>query len=178
MEIEMWDIIATIGLVLGIISSLIAITAFIKAKKVESKIGPAKEWKIELLITRPMDGSELKGHLCDLSGRVEFLTSALQYDGNPRINLFLEENKVDIFPIVQPLAEGTYWWVQPKPLIHQNGEFDGSIFIGDNKGNGIGIVFHIAVVAVPKGTIKKGDKLKEAPFSYASSTIVKATRLS
>ena len=83
MVIEMWDIIAAVGLILGIISSIIAITAFIKARKIESKIGPAKEWKIELSLTRPVEGSDLEGYICDLSGRVEFFASALQFDGNP-----------------------------------------------------------------------------------------------
>lgn len=172
------EIIAAIGIILGIIANIIAIIVFFKTRKIESLIGPAKEWTIKLSITEPANKSDLKGYISGLSGNIGFFVSTLQFEGSPKVNLFLSENKVEIFPLVQPLADGNFWWVQPKPLIQQNGDFSGSIYIGEKNGKGVGVVFQVALVAVPLGSIKEGEKLKEAPFTYAVSNIVKINRVS
>lgn len=174
---KIWNIVSATGLLLGIVASIISIVTFLRVDKIEELVRRAKDWKIVLDLSEPQNGAEMTGPVIRIAGRTDFRTTAIEVESNPRVNLALAQNQVELVPFVRPVSEAKWWWVQPSPVVRQDGSFEGSVFIGESGGAGIGIKFQIVVLAVPKGSVREGDKLVNLPFSYAASNIVTVKRI-
>lgn len=120
---------------------------------------------IELSLTEPQNNSNLEGNTYAISGHIKS-------NQNGQLKNF------KIIPLVQVIKDGN-WWVQPKPLVNQsNGNFKGTVFIGNQHGSGVSEVFHITVIAIPSGQeLKLGDKLLEPPALIAASDIITIRRI-
>ena len=112
-----------------------------------------------------------------IAGLVDLRTTAAEVESPPPMNLVLGDKNVELVPFVRPLSEAKWWWAQATPLVHRDGTFEGSVFIGEKRGSGVGVNFQIAVLAVPKGSITEGDRLTNLPFSYATSNVVTVRRI-
>lgn len=173
---RVWKIVSGLGLVLGIVSSVISIRSATKINQIEGLARQARDWKITIELTEPKEGLKVSSHVAKIAGKATFQATAANDQSNPSVNLILEENQVELVPFVKPLSESKWWWVQAGPVVHQDGAFDGTVFDGERDGAGIGVEFQIVILAVPKGTISEGDKLVNLPFSYAASNVVTVKR--
>lgn len=170
-----------LALVLSILSSFLAIWAFIEArsarKGLQAFIEEGRKWRLSLTLKEPTDRAEIAGYVARIAGLVDFRTTATEVVSAPKLNLVLEEKHVKLVPFVKPLSEAKWWWAQANPLVREDGSFEGSVFIGDKAGAGVGVEFQLAVLAVPKGSVSEGDRLVNLPFSYSASNMVTVRRV-
>lgn len=166
----LWKIVGIAGLILSIISSIIAISAYVKVDRLEDLARRAKDWKIAVNVSEPKNKAEISGDAVMIVGKGDLRTTAAQVESSPAVNLVLEENRVELVPFVRQMSENNSWAVQPKSVVRQDGGFDGVIVLGDR-----GYEYQIIVLAVPSGSVK-GDQLMDLPFSYAVSNSVVVKR--
>jgi hypothetical protein len=174
---NLWKIVSSIGLILGIIASIISIWTFLRIGQIEEHARKARDWIIILELSEPPNGSEISGHVARIAGTADFRATAAQVQSSPKVNLSLQENRVDLVPFVRPLSEAKWWWAQSIPVVRQDGGFEGSVFLGEQGGAGIGIDFQVVILAVPKGSVSEGNKFLNLPFSYAASNTVTVKRV-
>lgn len=120
--------------------------------------------RLRIEIWTPRSGEHATTWVVPLSGRV---VPADESAGMAREAL--DRDQIAIVPLVRPLVNGTQWWVQERPKIHPDGTVEGALSLGDQQGLGVGIAFEVVIVAVPRGSLLRGEKLSELPLSYASS---------
>lgn len=177
---RLWQSLNTTALVLSILASSVAILAYLEArgarKDLKALIEEGKKWEVSLRLLEPADRAEVFGYVTRIAGSIEFRTTAVEVQSPSKVNLALEEKNVELVPVVRPLSEAKWWWVQASPLVRQDGTFEGSVFIGEKTGIGIGVEFQLAVLAVPKGSMSEGARLVNLPFSYVASNTVTVRR--
>ncbi len=174
---NLWFGINSIGAILGLISSLIAILMYLKLRKAKEFIQKSRHWLITINITNPMDNSEHKDYVLEISGKFDFLVSAMDVVQFHNLNLALIENQIELVPIVKPLSDSKYWWIQSSLIVDQDGNFKGSVFLGEKSGAGRGIKFHIVVLAIPKKSVSEGKTMINPPVSYGVSQIITVKRI-
>lgn len=166
-------IFSTIACILSIFTFIISRVNEDKLQKLIDKVGPVN---IEISILSPKDGSEIVNYVAGISGKIIFKSLL---DNNAKKDVILEfANKgIDIIPLVRPLSEANIWYAQTKPAITKEGDFHGSINIGDKEGRGIGINYQIIVIAVQKGTIKQGHTFRDLPAYLSAAGIITIKRI-
>ncbi|MCK4946956.1 MAG: hypothetical protein KAQ99_07835 [Candidatus Aureabacteria bacterium] len=174
---KLWEIVSSSGLILGIFASIISIYTFLRVKRVEKLASMAKNWIINVKLSEPENGAEVSGYIVKISGNVDFRTTAAQVESNSRVNLALQEKQVELVPFVKPLSHVKWWWAQSKPVVSQDGRFEGGIYIGEKEGAGIGVDFQIVVLALPNKAVKEGCKFVNLPFYYTASDILTVKRV-
>jgi hypothetical protein len=161
------------AVILGILANIVALFAFLQARKTNENlkafIEEGKQWELSIKLLQPANGSSVVGYVTRVVGSVDIRTTAAEMSSPPKMNLALQNKKVELVPFVRPLSEAKWWWVQASPVVRQDGSFEGSVFIGESSGAGVGVDFQIVVLAIPKGSVTEGDKLSNLPFSYGVS---------
>jgi len=166
----LWKIVSITGLLLGIISSIIGISAYVKVDRLEDA-RRARDWKITVNISEPNNRYQIPGDAVMIVGKGDLRTTAAQVESSPAVNLVLEQNSVELVPFVRQVSKKQLWAVQAKPAVRQDGGFDCLIVLGD-----MGYEYQIIVLAVPSGSIKV-DQLMDLPFFYEASNSVMVKRV-
>lgn len=173
-----WNVVASIGVMLGLFAAIISIVTFLKVDRLEEYFREARGWKVTLSLSEPTTDAEINGYITRIAGTVDFRASATDAESPPKMNLALREHKVALVPFVKPLSEAKWWWAQRSPVVHEDGSFEGSVFIGEPDGDGVGIEFQIVVLAVPMGSVSEGDRVVNLPSSnVATSDLVTVKRV-
>ncbi|GJL65937.1 MAG: hypothetical protein NPIRA05_09080 [Nitrospirales bacterium] len=81
----------------------------------------------------------------------------------------------DVWIVVRPL-ETRNFWIQPKPTIHKNGEWETRIYLGGKGVSHIGKVFDLRAVANPTDSLQEGLVLPGWPRAESKSNIVRIAR--
>jgi hypothetical protein len=160
---KFWNVVAFIGVLLGLFASTISLVTFFKVDRLEEYFKKAEGWKVNLNLAEPTTGAETNGYMARIAGTVDFRATATEVESPPKMNLALREHKVALVPFVKPLSEANRWWAQPSPVVHEDGSFEGSVLIGDREGQGVGIEFQVVVLAVPMGSVSEGDRVVNLP---------------
>lgn len=164
------------GAILGIIASLTSIWAILKIDRFEELAERAKSWKLSIALSNPRNGTPVFGSTLRIFGQIEFRIAAADDEFKARINLSLSKEKIDLVPYVRPISESKWWWAQPMPFIHQDGSFEGLVFIGEKQFTGQ-VEYQVIILAVPKGTSPEGSRSVNLPFFYAASNAITLTRV-
>ncbi len=167
-----WNVVASLGVILGLFASTISVATFFKVDRLEKYFWEAHGWKVSLDLSEPATGAEIGGYITRIAGSVDLRATAMDAESPPRMNLAMREHKVALVPFVKPLSEAKWWWAQPSPLVHEDGSFEGSVFIGEREGDGAGIEFQIVVLAVPMGSVSEGDRVVNLPSSNLATSNV------
>ncbi len=81
----------------------------------------------------------------------------------------------EVWVVVRPL-ETRDFWVQPKPTVHANGEWETFIYLGSNGTAHIGKVFDLRAIANPVDSLEEGLVLPGWPRAESKSNIVRIAR--
>jgi len=169
-------------LILGLLAAIVSILAYFKVGEVqddlEALISEAKGWQVTISLAEPQNGTRVEGFVTRIAGSVDLRATAAEMKSPPTMNLALQDKHVELVPFVRPLSEAKWWWAQAGPVVRQDGGYEGSVFIGERTGAGIGVDFQIIVLAVPQGSVTEGDRVSNLPFSYAASDTVTVRRVS
>jgi hypothetical protein len=182
---------------LTVVADLLAIGAFAlgltNRDRINDLVADASGWYVSVSLSGPPSGADVEGHMIQITGKIEFQDTAKTFGD---VALALQHRRVDLLPFVRA-ARVDGWWAQASVLIrsqpspsagppaspdpsaaatdatctnssHPCGTFTGTVQLGE-LGIGIGEQFQIVVLALPKASVSKGDKLNNLPFSYATS---------
>ena len=152
-----------------------SVYSHLRIDKFQKMIDDIRPLEMDIALERPQDGFEVSDYVVEIGGQVRIKSTA--HPSRSDINLEIAKRNIDIVPMVRPLSETNVWFAQTKPIIGRDGSFQGSAYIGDKKGRGIGVTFQIVVVAVPKGTVRQGDTFRDLSVYGASSRVVTVKRV-
>jgi len=165
------QIVGFISAVLSIAAICLAVYNNLKVDRLQQHFEAIKPLKMEISISKPEDGSEIRDFVTEVSGQI-IIKSPDNTAQKTETNITIAEKGIEVFPLVRPLSEANIWYAQTKPSINKDGIFTGSVNIGDKEGRGIGVRFQIVMLAVPKGTIRQGDTFRDLPpYGCASKTV-------
>lgn len=174
---SIWKTISAFGLILGIVASVLSIWAFLRVGSLSKFIDEAQSWAISIEITKPQNEKHTSGFVVRISGKVKFRTTANESKSNVKTNLALHIKKIEVVQFVRPILKAEcVWYLQSKPIVYQDGSFEGLAFLSDENIDDLGIEHQIITIAVPKGIINDHLKYKELPFYIAASNIVSITK--
>jgi len=127
--------------------------------------------RLSLELEEPADGTTAQGWRVPWRGRVVLRAP----DGAPA--RVLERHDIAIVPLVRPRGKDPRWWVQGEARLRSGGRLEGDLALGEPQGRGVGVVYDVLIVAVPRGSARRGDVLAQLPFTYATSQVVAVRRL-
>lgn len=172
-----WKMVSSTGVVLGIIASVISIWTFLKVDKLEKIVEEAQHWAITIDLEDPKSGIEVFGFAVRVVGKIDLRTTANETKARQKINLTMYQKKIHLVCFVRPIyRQSCAWYLQPMPVIYQDGSFDGLAFLGDKEVGGGVIEHQIIVLTVPRHALSEVFEHKDLPFYFAASKIVSVKR--
>jgi hypothetical protein len=172
-----WKIVSSTGVVLGIIASVISIWTFLKVDRLEKIAEEAKNWTCSIVLEEPKSGIEVFGFAVRIAGKIDLRIAANENQERQKINLTMYQKKIYLVCFVRPISVQTcQWYLQPMPVIYQDGSFDGLAFLSDKDVGKGGIEHQIIVLAVPRHTLAEIFEHKNLPFYFAASNIASVRR--
>ncbi|MGD2087152.1 MAG: hypothetical protein PVH61_13295 [Candidatus Aminicenantes bacterium] len=176
-----FKIFSYIGVFSSIFSAVVMIVTLIIVERIEDLVDTSKEWIMKLELIEPTNESELDGKVEILKGKFEFYTTAVEAHNKGAVNLTMYQNSVNLLCFVRPLAlhnsNQPKYYLQSKPIVNQNGDFEGLISFGNLNEDDLETRYQIIVLAVPQKSIPKCLIHDDLPFYLASSNIVVVRRV-
>lgn len=168
-----WKVISSVGVLLGIIASVIAIHTYLKVDQLELLAIEAQNWAIDVKLDEP-DRSALASRIgLRVTGKVELRTAANENKSVSKINLSLYQKKVGLICLVRPIVKKQcLWYRQASPVIYPDGSFEFLAFLSDKDADGLSIEHQIIALAVPKEPVVKTLTYQDLPFYLVASRIV------
>ncbi|MBM4185527.1 MAG: hypothetical protein FJ207_15125 [Gemmatimonadetes bacterium] len=136
-----------------------------------------EDLRISLEIVEPTNQSEAHGAELRIGGNVS-VAHTRDAPSPDSVEQILTQSEIEIVPIARALGYPTQWWVQMRPMVRPDGRFDGVVWVGEPNGVGVGLDFEIVVLAVPRGSLQKGETVAEIPLNYATSSPISVKRVS
>ena len=143
-----------------------------KVDKIEELAQQARNWTVNIEINEPQDGDDVKGVAVRVAGKIKFSVFASDTGSVPKVNLALAQNHVAIACYLRPLSENDSWYLQYRPIVSQNGDFECLVFPEYDQVNRTTIEHQIVVLAVPEKRLSNGNRHPDLPFYYAPSNIM------
>lgn len=81
----------------------------------------------------------------------------------------------EVWLIVHVLETSSYW-VQPKTTVRALGDWEGTIFLGDESMLDVGKKFELMAIANPRDPLKEGLQLPGWPRAAGKSEVITVTR--
>jgi hypothetical protein len=166
-----WKITTILGVILGIIASVISIWTFARIDRLSDLIEKARSWKLKLQIIEPIDGYQTSEKVLRVIGHVNFQATAVDSQSVSKVNLLLHQNEIDIVCYVRPMSKNEVWYLQQPPIIDQNGHFECLVFL-ESSTHEFSINHQLVVLAVPRGQIPTGNRHPSLPLYYAPSNVI------
>lgn len=111
----------------------------------------------------------------DLRVSITYPDTGSQVPRNPTAEGAVSSAGVTVWTIVHPMAVEEFW-VQPKPKVDAQGNWEGPVYFGRPGRLDIGKEFEIRAVANPRGPLQEGMTLDGWPDAEARSRIVRVVR--
>ena len=81
----------------------------------------------------------------------------------------------EVWVVVRPL-ETRDFWVQPKPTIQANGEWETFIYLGSDGTSHVGKLFELRAIANPVDTLKEALIFPSWPRAEGKSDVIRVAR--
>jgi hypothetical protein len=173
-----WQTISAIGLIVGIVASALSIRAFYKVGDLTEFIDGILPLIISIEITNPTNEKNTDSFVVRVSGKVKFRTTPTGRDLELNTNLTLNTKNIELLQFVRPILKNEcVWYLQSKPIVYQDGSFEGLAFLIDNSNSDMDVEHQIITVATPKGIVNDQLKYNELPSNIAVSNIVSLTKI-
>ncbi|MCP4989069.1 MAG: hypothetical protein GY928_24325 [Colwellia sp.] len=173
-----WKVISFIALFLGIISSIISIWTFLKVDRLEKFAEEAQQWAISVELNEPSKGENASSFALMIAGKINFRTTANESAVRHKVNLDFYKKKIELVSFIRPiLSEKCAWYRQSKPVIYQDGSFEGLVFLSEGDPTSKKIEHQIIALIVPKDSVSRTFEHKELPFYIVASNIVSMKRI-
>ena len=136
----------------------------------------AATWALSVQLSEPVAARSVRsGHKLIVRGQVNFRargTAAYLHGGSVRAAL--SQACIQIVPFVLSGAAG--WWPQGKPVLEDDGQFAGEVYVGDPAGRSHDKDFVVVVCAVAQGAVIWNKPAAELPAARIESSRITVTR--
>jgi hypothetical protein len=175
------DFINMLGSICSILSLVILIITFFVVDRIRELVDTSKNWIIKLELNQPLNNSNISGKVERIKGKFEFYTTAAEAHDKGPVNLIMYQKSIVLLCFVRPISihnsNQNKYYLQTKPIVHQNGEFESLVFFGNvSEENDLATSYQIIVLAVPKKSIPKGFVFDNLPFYLAASNSIVVKR--
>jgi hypothetical protein len=172
---KLWTILDRLGTIAGIVGLILSVWALVQVGEVTDLVERAAQWRrLELTLSEPANGSQLKTHLVDVRGTISY--EPFREPPVSSVRLQLASSQIEVVSMVRPIAEPLRWWPQPEPAIADDGGFNATVRVGRPAPETDGGRYEIIVLAVPRGSISRTDTYEVLPAHYAESPILRVSR--
>jgi hypothetical protein len=177
---KIFKIFGFIGICSSIISLIIMIVTWRKVDRIEELVDTSRDWIMKLELYEPQSNIYVSGKVERIKGKFEFYTTAVEAHNKGPVNLTMYQNSVDLICYVRPFSlthsNQPKYYRQSKPIVHQNGDFEGLVVFGNLSKEDLENRYQVIVLAVPKNSVPGGVIHDELPFYLAVSNLVELGR--